>query len=150
MYSLGQELCQGNLAVLGARAAVSTEDSKHVTVLAQGHMVLMCFYQPQQAQAAAGCVPGSLECLVGTCCCACFASALVFWQSSWQETPPECPNNVSPLPLSRCGRASDGLGEKIHPLSRQKFPPKLQPLGLTLTLSVQSKHCLCLESPSFN
>lgn len=67
MYFLGQELCRGNLAVLSVRSMVSTEDSKHVTLLAQGHVVLMCFYQLPQAQAAADCycVPGSLGMSLG-------------------------------------------------------------------------------------
>ena len=61
MYLLGQELCQENLAVLSVRAMISTKDGKHVTLLAQGHVVLMCFYQLPRAQAAADCyhVPGS-------------------------------------------------------------------------------------------
>lgn len=55
MYLLEQELFQGNLAVLSVRAMISTEDGKHVTLLAQGHVVLMRFYQLPQAQAAADC-----------------------------------------------------------------------------------------------
>ena len=61
MYLLGQELCQGNLGALSVRAMMSAEEGKHVTLLAQGHVVLMCFYQLPQAQAAADCycAPGS-------------------------------------------------------------------------------------------
>lgn len=54
----GQELRQGNLAVPRVRAMISTQDGKHVTLSAQGHVLLMCFYQLPQAAADCYCVPG--------------------------------------------------------------------------------------------
>lgn len=126
IYLLGQ-FCQGNLTIPSGRAVVSTENTKCRVMLAQGHGVLVCFYQLLQAQAAAGhfCVLGLLGMSFGHRLLLLLqhppgfvsraVTARCTLRSGWRDVS---------LPLhSQCSHSSDMLWEKVIPVLDRSFHP---------------------------
>lgn len=141
MYLLGQ-FCQGNLTILSGRAVISTENTEPRGLLAQGHMVVVCFCQLLQAQAAAShfCVLALLGISLGHRLVLLlqhppgFVSRTVMarrsLRSGWRD--------ASPLLHFQCSHSSEVLWERVIPVLDRSFHPSCSH-WILLTLPVQPK-----------
>lgn len=106
---------------------VSTENTEPRGVLAQGHVLLVYFYQLLQAEAAAGhfCVPALLRMSLGHRLVLLlqhppgFVSRAVMARCTlrrgWRD--------VSPLLHSQCSHSSAALWERVIPVLDRRFHP---------------------------